>query len=249
MRYFRLLRPGACWAVGLLILGLSPAFAIHNDADRRPFDFSDDFYLANGINPENIVNRVSPDSPDGCCVADDPNDPEHVSPRIILTTGGYDASGANLYYTVTGMIMPNTFTEDEAGQKARELADKFRAILFPKADDEQSKADGCPCPDPQTCPAEPCRRQDNIFDTRDGYFSNNPLGLWILTFASWKDGPNFNTETCQKEHDKLLADNGADLDGTAQIRTASDIDNLADKGCILLRTRPDDGSKGFPWVI
>lgn len=217
--------------VAVLGLALGSAFA----GDKAPpFDFSDDFYRANGINPDAILNRVNGD--DGVSVVDETDDPDRRNVRIIETTGGFDASEDLLYYNVFGMVMPETFTDDEAGQEALELANKFRAFIFPKKDG-----------DPLS-PAPPNRRQDNIFDTRDGYFSNNPLGLWILVFVSYTDKA-LNTEEGRDELDKLAQKNGLDLDGTPIIKSASDVDNLADKGLVKLRTRAQDGSQGFPWVI
>ena len=66
------------------------------------------------------------------------------------------------------------------------IANKYRAFIFPRA-----------MGDPLG-PGPPNRRQDNLFDTRDGYFSNNPLGLWILVFVSYTDEA-FNTREGQAE--------------------------------------------------
>src|SRR5262249_32607856 len=96
-------------------------------------------------------------------------------------------------------------------------------------------------------PAPPNRRQDNVFDTRDGYFSNNPLGLWILAFVVYTD--KAFTPEGRKELDPIAATNGRDLDGTPILKTADQIDNLVAKGFVKILSRPLDGSRGFPWVI
>lgn len=200
----------------------------------RPFDFSDAFYRANGIEPDLLLNRVN--GMDGKSVFDFTKDPDKRGVRVIETTGGYDASSNLLYYSIFGMMMPDVFTPDEAGARAREIADEYRAFVFPRVDG-----------DPLS-PALPNRRQDNLFDTRGGYFSKNPLGLWIVTFVSYTDEA-FSTKRGQKELAKLAEKNGVDLDGTPILTSASDIDNLADKGLVRLRTRAQDGSQGFPWVV
>lgn len=156
--------------------------------------------------------------------------------RIREPTGGFAHDGKLLYYWVPGKIMPDTFTDDAAGQAARELADNSRAFLFPRTG-------GNPL-----SPAFPNRRQDNLFDTRDGYFSNNPLGLWTITFVSW-DGPKVEGPYCQEEMAAMSNDNGLDLDGTPVIRKVSEIENLDAMGCVTIRERAKDGSQGFPWVV
>lgn len=234
MKKLKRFSPHRAWLiVFLLALTMMPGITF-GDQGEPPFDFSDDFYRQNGIDPSKILNRVN--GMDGSSVPDDTDDPTRRDIRVIETTGGFDASGNLLYYNIFGMVMPDTFTNDDAGQEAIDIANQFRAFIFPKRDG-----------DPLS-PAPPNRRQDNIFDTRDGYFSNNPLGLWILTFVSYTDKA-LNTPEGQRELDKLAEKNGLDLDGTPVIKTASDVDNLAQKGLVALQTRALDGSQGFPWVI
>ncbi|MFQ5520314.1 MAG: hypothetical protein ACE5FK_02850, partial [Candidatus Methylomirabilia bacterium] len=110
------------------------------------------------------------------------------------------------------------------------------AFIFPKAEG-----------DPLS-PAPPNRRQDNIFDTRNGYFGANPLGLWLLTFVSW-DGTAVDSVQCQGVKGDLAGKNGRDLDGTPVIKRMSEIEGLEGAGCISLQTRALDGSQGFPWVV
>lgn len=239
MKELKLLLPRCAWLiVVLLAFGVSPA---RGDPELgEPFQFSDEFYLENGIDPTKIIdNLVFPDAKAGSdrTRGDEPAPNASFNDvRIIETTGGFDASGDVLYYLIPGKVKLDAFLDNEAGDTALELANSFRAFIFPKA-----------AGDPLS-PMPPNRRQDNVFDTRNGYFSNNPLGLWILTFMSW-DGPNVNSEDCQDEMEDLAEDNGLDLDGTSIITSASDIDNLAQDGCVQLRTRALDGSQGFPWVV
>lgn len=172
----------------------------------------------------------------------DPTEPD-VAPdhryapiRVLENTGGYMHNENLLYYIAPSMIMPGTFTDDAAGDNQRAICNEFRAFLFPKAEG-----------DPLS-PAPPNRRQDNIFETNNGYFSNNPLGCWRLTFVSW-DGPNVSGSKCQQRANSLMGDNGADLDGTPVIKSLSDIRQLRSEGCVRLRQRSEDGSDGFPWVV
>lgn len=211
---------------------LPKAFA---NTPQPPFDFSDGFYLTNGLDPAALLNRVN--GADGASVIDGSNtDPDRRGVRVIDTTGGFNASAGIIFYNIMAMVMPGSFTNDDAGRRALAIANSFRAFLFPKRTG-----------DPLS-PAPPNRRQDNVFDTRDGYFSNNPLGLWILTFVSYTDAA-LTTRDGQKTLAALAAANGTDLDGTPILASASDIDNLAQAGFVNLRTRAFDGSQGFPWVV
>ena len=215
-----------------------------NTRGTRPFDFSDAFYLQNGVNPANILNRVNgtcpPNDMPSCSVVDNTNtDPDRRNIRVRSTTGGFDHEGNPLYYDINGMVMPSTFTNDAAGQTAMATANFFSAYIFPKASG-----------DPLS-PALSNRRQDNVFDTRNGYFVANPLGLWTAVFVSYTPaavGPNPAAE-CLTALADLQAKNGTDLDGTPMIRKAIEVDDLGKKGCAVQRTRNLNGSQGFPWII
>lgn len=221
------------------------SFPLHTasapDQKVPPFDFSDAYYLANGINPANILDRVDGTCPandmPACSVVDNSNsDPNRRNIRVLSTTGGFDHEGNPLYYNIFGMAMPNAFTSDAAGQEAMEIANDFEAYIFPKASG-----------DPLS-PALSNRRQDNVFHTTHGYFVNNPLGLWIAVFVSYTPAA-FNTEEGRKTLATLAAQNGMDLDGTPMIRKAIEVDVLEGKGLVEEQTRALDGSQGPPWII
>jgi hypothetical protein len=202
-----------------------------------PFDFSDSFYLANGINPNAIQSRVGTSTSASAFVVDNSNtNPDRNDIRIIETTGGFDRAGTPLYYTINGFVNPGTFTNDAAGQTALQIAEKFEAYIFPRANG-----------DPLS-PALSNRRQDNVFNTIDGYFTNNPLGLWSAVFVSYTPAA-FNTAAGQKALAALAAKNGTDLDGTPIIRTPKELDVLEGKGFAVEQRRNVNGSQGFPWII
>ena len=202
-----------------------------------PFDFSNAFYLANGINPSNIQQRVGTSNPASAFVVEQSSpDANHTNIRITETTGGFDRAGTPLYYTINGFVNPNTFTNNAAGQAALQIAEKFEAYIFPKANG-----------DPLS-PALSNRRQDNVFNTIDGYFVNNPLGLWTAVFVHFTPAA-FNTAAGQKALAALAAKNGTDLDGTPIIRTPKELDILESKGFADEQRRNVDGSQGFPWII
>jgi hypothetical protein len=80
-------------------------------------------------------------------------------------------------------------------------------------------------------------------DTRNGYFSGDPLGLWIHVWVSYTDAA-FNTEKGRKALDDLQRKNGLALDGTPIVKTLSDLDNLFSKGYAVKRYRNQNGSEG-----
>jgi len=201
-----------------------------------PFDFSNSFYLANGIDPNAIQSRVGTATSASAFVVDNSNtNPDRNNIRITETTGGFDRSGSVLYYTINGFVNPNTFTNNAAGQQAMQIANQFEAYIFPKASG-----------DPLS-PALSNRRQDNVFNTIDGYTVNNPLGLWSAVFVSYT--PAAFTPAGQKTLATLAAKNGTDLDGTPIIRTPKELDVLEGKGLATEQRRNVNGSQGFPWII
>jgi hypothetical protein len=202
-----------------------------------PFDFSDSFYLANGINPANIQSRVGTATSASAFVTEQSSpDLNHTTNRITETTGGFDHNGNVLYYTINGFVNPNTFTTDAAGQKAMQIAEFFTAYIFPKASGDPFS------------PALSNRRQDNVFDTRNGYSVANPLGLWTAQFVSFTPAA-FNTAAGRAALAALAALNGTNLDGTPIIKTAMQVDGLVKKGFAIEQHRNFDGSQGFPWII
>src|SRR5215208_7993799 len=213
-----------------------------NDLGTSPFDFTDAVYRAHGILPENIVLRVGDASRAGDFVVDNTNtDPNRRNIRTIETTPGTIGTSGLTYANIFGVLNSTSFEHDSSGnltargQHAFDTAERFRVFIFPKASNG-SILD----------PFLPNKRQDNLFDTRDGYFSNDPLGMWVAVWVVYT--PKAFTAEGRKELDPIAANNGRDLDGTAIPTSPSQIDNLAAKGLIELRTRPVNDPV-FRWVL
>ena len=220
----------------LAVLAL-PAFA--GDDFNAPFVFSDAFFRANGIEPTNVLGLPACGA-GGVCDEASPNPSQFSNVRITSTLGAHNHSGDPTFVTIQGLVGADAFTPDAAGIEARNVAEAFRVFFFPL-----QPADGS---QPALSPAASNLRQNNVLDTRGGYFSNDPLGLWVMEWVSW-DGPNFNSQDCQDEHADLAAEHGTDLDGTAIVRTVSEIENLEADGCVTVRSRPSDGSQGPRWLL
>src|SRR6185503_7569771 len=229
-------------AVAGLNLGTSVSADGGIDLGTSPFDFNDAAYRAHGIVPENIVLRVGTAARGGDFVIDNTNtDPNRSNVRTIETTPGTTGSSGLTYANIFGVLNSTSFERNAAGQlttcgqTAFDTAESFRVFIFPKASNG-SILD----------PFLPNKRQDNVFDTRDGYFSNDPLGMWVAVWVVYT--PRAFTSAGRKELDPIAATNGRDLDGTALLTSPSQIDNLAAKGLIQLRTRPVTDPV-FRWVI
>ena len=209
---------------------------------QSPFDFSDATYRSQGIVPENIVLRVGDASRAGDFVVDNTNtDPTRRNVRAVETTPGTTGSSGLTYANIMGVLNSSGFERNAAGAltprgaAAFDTAERFRVFIFPKASNG-SILD----------PFLPNKRQDNVFDTRDGYFSNDPLGLWVAVWVVYT--PKASTAEGRKELDPIAATNGRDLDGTPILTSPSQLDGLASKGLVEFRTRPVDDPV-FRWVI
>ena len=190
----------------------------------RLYDFTDAYYLENGVNPAAISGRRQP----GPSAAEDtPIFWYQRNVRALSTSAAYDHSGNIWFFSVMGGASVATFTADAVGQRERQIADSSPEYVFPKRGTNPVGLGAA--------------RQSVILDMRNGYFSNNRLGAWIHVWVSYTDKA-LNTADGIKMMNDLASKNGRDLDGTAIIRTVSDIDNLFSKGYITKTLRPENDS-------
>jgi len=221
-------------AVGTIALGLATVSASAGDFDNLPpFDFSDAFYIANGINPDSIIGRPVGDG-NGSVMDNTPNGPDFNNVRITAHAAAYDHSGHRIFFYVTGLLTLDTFLDNEAGDEAFDIAETYDVYEFPQAD----------APLGSVFP----KRQDLIADLRNGYFSNDPLGTWRIRIIKYTDAA-FNTPEGQDALADLAEDNGLDLDGTPIIKTISEVESLKDAGFVSEFIPPMDGSQGLRWFF
>jgi hypothetical protein len=195
---------------------------IKADVEDRLYDFTDAYYLENGVNPALISGRMQPGT--GIAVNDTPIFPFQRNVRALLTLPAYDHSGDINYFTVLGGISANAFTANAAGRQARTIADSFTEYLFPQAG---------------TDPIGFTFRQSSLLDMRHGYFGADPLGLWIHKWVNFTPRA-LNTGAGQQFLRSLARQNGKALDGTPIIASTSDIDNLLSRGYVTVTTRPNN---------
>jgi len=207
--------------IALVVMALfaAPSFT-KADVEDRLYDFTDAYYLQNGVNPALIAGRMEAGT--GIAVNDTPNFSFQRNVRALLTLSAYDHSGDFNYFTVLGGISADAFTANSAGTEARAIADSFIEYLFPVAG---------------TDPIGFTFRQSSLLDMRNGYFSNDPLGLWLHVWVNYT--PKSRTAAGKKALNAIAKKNGKALDGTPIIATMSDIDSLFSGGYITKTSRAD----------
>lgn len=209
----------SAFAAALTAFAVTPA---HANVDDRLYDFTDAFYRSNGIDPAKLAGRKQ--APSASAVVDAPFFSWQRNVRVIGTSGTYTANGDVAYFAVLAGFGPDGFTNDAAGQRARRIADSYAEYIFPQRGADPIGLGSA--------------RQATVQDTDHGYFSNDPLGLWLHVWVNYTDKA-FNTKDGQKALADLAKKNGLGLDGTPIIKTTSEIANLQSKGFVTLTTRND----------
>jgi len=209
------------------------------------------------------------------------NDPDRNNVRILATTAGYvdDGTGAptDFISLIAFVLNQNFFTgvldQHRPPTTLLNLVGDFEAYAALK----QRKPDGTfltqPCLASQgittncfsvASVATPTLRQDWRFATNRsgidgssgqgfGYFCDDLLGMWIITYFYYTDdavGPH-PTAVCKTVLSNLLAKNGASLDGTPIIKTADELNNdLEGNNCGAEFQLDQGGGDGGPvWLI
>ena len=203
------------------------------------FQFSDAFYAANGIDAQEIRNQENGATAPSrfgafyrgvgdAFVADGTaQDSRFIDDtRITIHNMGTNAAGEMLFYPD-----PPAFLFESAflNQETKDLTNRSFVFIFPRTKEMANPVPGCdgnPLPNDLLAPGPCNRRQDNIFDTGNGYLTANPLGLWRIMFVTW-DGPDIDTPACQAEMAKLAARNGVDIEGTPNLFTVREVLDVA----------------------
>lgn len=192
---------------------------LHADVEDRLYDFTDAYYTQNGVDPALIAGRMQPGP---IAVEDTPIFSFQRNVRALLTLPAYDHSAGINYFTVLGGLSDAAFTPNAAGVAAKEIANDYIEYVFPKAGT-----------DPVGLGA---LRQSVLLDMRNGYFSNNPLGLWVHVWVAYTPKA-LTTRAGKKALNAIAKKNGRDLDGTPIIATTGDIDTLLQGGYIAFTER------------
>jgi hypothetical protein len=229
-----------------------------------------------------IFRQTGPPAHDGQLnwVIDNTNtDPDRKNVRILATTAGYidDGTGAaNQFISLIAFVTDQTFFTGVANKRGIQMLDivgDFEAYAAIK----QKKSDGTfltqPCLASQgittncfsvASVATPVLRQDWRFATNRngidgssgqgfGYFCDDILGMWIITyfyFTADAVGPH-PTTVCNGVLSSLVAKNGASLDGTPIIKTADELNNQLEANNCGAEFQLDQGGGdgGAVWLI
>lgn len=203
------------------------------------YQFSDEFYAAHGIDAQEMRNQENGATGpsrfgafyrgpgDAFTGPGEASDPRFIDDtRIRIHNMGFNAAGEMLFYPD-----PPAFFFESAflNQETKDLTNRSFVFIFPRTVDQPNPVVGCggnPLPGDLLDP-HPCnRRQDNIFDTGNGYLTSNPLQLWRIMFVTW-DGPQVDTPECQAKMAQLAERNGYDTEGTPLLRTVREVLDVA----------------------
>ncbi len=178
--------------------------------ELRPFDFTDDYYVKNGVNPKMILNRRT--GVDKYSVIDFLDSDINRSVRITGTWPMDNFRGELGYVAPLGELPSDGFTKTEEGKVAISIAHRYPYFVFPSSNFKNKF------------------RQADVAETGDGYFKKNPLGLSVIVSVE------FTVKAASKEGqieiESLLGKNGKTLDSTYAIRRVSEIDYLTRRGLV-----------------
>src|SRR6478736_6143364 len=108
------------------LLAASPAAGASSNHNPL-FDFTDAFYKSNGVKPAAIVGRAN--GADGISTVDQAPDRQHRDVRMLLHIAAYDHSGGLRFWSPAGSLNGDGFTNDDAGRKAKALAESSKIWL------------------------------------------------------------------------------------------------------------------------
>ena len=241
----------------MLLLATAPSIAQTVHSNIPPFDFSDAFYLSNGLDPTRIVFRIDASGTGGGTF-----DPSFPSPQLsqireTFYTGTFDRNGLINFTSILGVLVnSHSFLTTPIGQNMHSVADSFQAFVFPKQPALTSVV--CNPPGgatPQPCvtlsPVAPNRRQNTMFDTRATYFCIDLIQVWLAEYVIYT--PEAFTPIGQLILKAIAHFNGTTFDGTPVLNTLDLIDVLQSAGLVTFGEVPDtvadDGSQGVRYVV
>lgn len=209
-----------------------------------PYEPTDEFMLENGVDPTKILSTFAGDGGGGTggfapWVSDaQPCDADHTEKRRTRYEACHFHNGDPCYFVVTGQLDQNAFTDDESGEEAFEIAESN--VIY-----EVTQHPPAPFPffDPFCC-GFAVGNQTKIIDERHGYFSGNPLGLWVIKFVQFTTAAlgNPGHELLQELREENGGNNNQGL--MPLIFTVNEIEELEEEGLVTVRAR--EGANGVP---
>lgn len=262
----------------LAVFQATPAAAQANPDPNglpTPFDFSDQFYIKNGMD----LNQINSPGDARMCVNvpqfiilpngtklqnwslnnTPPNtSPTHNNCRVGQTVAVFDKDGNIAFFNVMGVLAnANSFTglsdPNSIGFKTHAIANSFRAFFAPIQKQANGSIATVPCTSTVTTncvtltAAEGSQRAERVFDTTTTYFCADLLNLWRITYTI------FTAKAFTPQGQQILAPfaqaNGLNSDGTPILTKTADIDSLTAQGIVQEIQPNEDGSQGIGWIV
>ena len=233
-----------------------------------PYEFDHDVMRANGVNPDRILttfggtpNPTGGNAPwvidyeaDG--VTEKPCDDFHTAKRRTRYIGCHFYDGTPCYTTTNGTLDQNSFTDDEAGRRAFEIAEHF--VIYEVA---QQLEEGPGVPEgtfyfPIPIATDPfaggfgVMTQTKIFNESGSSWADHPLGIWKIGFIQFTP----KASACRMDFDApdcvfmntMTANNGTSGQalGYPLIYTGDEIFDLTERGLVSIRYRIGANSGG-----
>jgi hypothetical protein len=220
-------------------------------------------------------------------------DPDRKNVRVLATTGGYsdDPTAPTQFISIIAFMLNQNYFTGVANARGLQMADivgNFEAYAALKQINSKGQFIGNPCGSmsnfatpcfPVTSVATPTLRQDWRFSTNRnavdgsapfGYFCDDLMGMWIITYFWYLDtgfGPG-QTAQCHTMLSALAGKNGLTLDGSPVIKTPDELNflegqvvgsnpipgflgtNPPNPPCTAEGNEATDGSDGGPvWLV
>jgi hypothetical protein len=191
--------------------------------ETRPFDFSDKYYEANGVQPYLIINRAN--GADGKSVFTKNANENYRDIRFVETLPAYNYDGSILYFNNYGELFDRDFVIGASGDEALQIAQSFPMFVFPSTTVKASN------------------RQASLIDAHEGYFEKNVLGLSVVVEVEYTGLTG--TKEAALAVKSLGERNGYSLDGTPIIKTVEEINYLTRLGVVTQKIRGIE-TRGVP---
>ncbi|MGI9308745.1 MAG: hypothetical protein ACR2P6_05755 [Gammaproteobacteria bacterium] len=250
-----------------------------------PYEVDPDFMRANGVDPDKIISAfveggdgVNPDIPgdvtgtgnngsvspwmedfeeDG--VTPKPCDEFHTHRRRTRYEGCHFYDGTPCYFMTTGQLDHDSFTPDEAGRRAFEIAEHFVFYEFTQKFQQGNptippwEAGYTPAPiftDPFCC-GFAVGAQTKLMNADGAYWVDDPIGLWKDSLVNFNAKAqaclnDFVDADCVFMHEMVVA-NGENNQqaGYPLVYTGEELFELSDRNLISIRYREGgDGGLG-----
>ena len=185
-----------------------------------PFDFADNNYIANGVDPNGIISRLT--GGDKLSVFEPSPSSQYSNVRVLITMPAYDQLGRMIFWLPLGNLQDSGFAPSQIGQNARQMAGQFPMYAFAS---------------PHAAGVDWINglRQAPVIDTlgTSGSPINNPLSLRIVYLVSYTDKA-LNTDEGIAMMKYFGDKNGWAADNTAILKTVSDIRDVEKGGFVTV---------------